>query len=430
MKTEEVIIEESIEEEYEEFDLGVTPVFDMLAEAVDEWRRIIVSRGGTRSSKTYSTMQLLIIRLWTGYLSEQEIESGTCTVVREHSSTIKATVLLDFVEIMDERMRWGEVRERYTENRRVYTSADGKRKIEFIGANNEQKLRWWKRDILYCNEANELMYKKQFFQLNIRTSRLTILDFNPDDPDIRINTEIEQKRSKKRKDVKTIVSTYKHNPYLPHEMIEEIESLKDVDPMLWNVYGKGMYGRMAWRIRTHFKKVNFVPEQAEYICHGLDFWFTNHECALVSLRKCNGRIYVKEEFYEKGMTNQDISERMEDMGMDKDVVTIYADSAEPKSIQEIYNEWWDIYPVEKGGDSVGYGITLVKQLPMAYTSDSINVDKELRKRIRMKDKNGENTNKPIKKFDHLMDAIRYAVVMVYGKNDEWDRWDFTKKIMV
>lgn len=98
---------------------------------------------------------------------------------------------------------------------------------------------------MYCNEANELMYKKQFFQLNIRTSRLTILDFNPDDPDIRINTEIEQKRSKKRKDVKTIVSTYKHNPYLPHEMIEEIESLKDVDPMLWNVYGKGMYGRMA-----------------------------------------------------------------------------------------------------------------------------------------------------------------------------------------
>lgn len=59
---------------------------------------------------------------------------------------------------------------------------------------------------------------------------------------------------------------------------------------------------------------------------------------MVSLRKCNGRIYVKEEFYEKGMTNQDISERMEDMGMDKDVVTIYADSAEPKSIQEIYNE--------------------------------------------------------------------------------------------
>jgi phage terminase large subunit len=86
--------------------------------------------------------------------------------------------------------------------------------VEFIGADDQQKLRGAKRTFLYCNEANELNYKKEFFQLLIRTQRKTFIDFNPDDETVRINTEIEQKRKLKNRDVKVIISTYKDNPFL------------------------------------------------------------------------------------------------------------------------------------------------------------------------------------------------------------------------
>ena len=110
-----------------------------------------------------------------------------------------------------------------------------------MGADDYQKIKGSKRAILYCNEANELNYKLEFFQLNIRTKHKVIIDFNPDDEDIRINKELEQKRQYTKKDVSVIVSTYKDNKFLSKEEVEEIENIKEIDPVLWQVYGEGQY---------------------------------------------------------------------------------------------------------------------------------------------------------------------------------------------
>jgi len=109
--------------------------------------------------------------------------------------------------------------------------------VEFIGADDEQKLRGGKRDILYCNEANELSYDQEFFQLLIRTSYKVFIDFNPDNEYVWINTELEQKRKFDEDDVEVIVSTYKDNPFLPEAQVKEIERLEKTNPRYWQVYG-------------------------------------------------------------------------------------------------------------------------------------------------------------------------------------------------
>lgn len=143
----------------------------------------------------------------------------------------------DFKEIIVE----GEVDHLIAENKTDRTFLYGGRMVEFIGADDQHKLKGGKRAILYINEANEVDYKTEFFQLIIRTKDIAIIDFNPDDPDVYINTELEIKRAIQKQDVEVIVSTYKDNPFLTREEIAEIENIKNIDPQLWTVYGEGGY---------------------------------------------------------------------------------------------------------------------------------------------------------------------------------------------
>ena len=142
--------------------------------------------------------------------------------------------------------------------------------VEFLGADDQQKIRGTKRRILYCNEANELDYNSEFFQLLVRTKDVVIIDFNPDDEDIWINTEIEQKRKLTKRDVLVTVSTYLDNPFLSPEEVDEIEHIKEVDPYLWQVYGLGEYGKRQGVI-FDFEIIDELPDVAKYLGEGLDF---------------------------------------------------------------------------------------------------------------------------------------------------------------
>jgi len=284
------------------------------------------------------------------------------------------------------------------------------RTIELFGADNQQKLRWWSRDILYCNEANELLRDQEFFQLMIRTKDKIFIDFNPDNEDIWINQELEIKRAREVWDVEIIISTYKDNKFLPEQQVKEIERLATTNPQYWKIYWLGEYGRLEWVIFQNREIIDELPAESSLIWYWQDFWFTNDPTTLVGVYRWNKWIVVDEMIYETGMTNQDIVSRFKDLWIGRND-EIIADSAEPKSIAEIYGGGFNIKPVDKWPDSIKFGIDIMLEQKIYITSKSKNLVREFKWYTRATDKDGRLTNKPIDSLNHGIDAIRYLCMM-------------------
>jgi len=376
-------------------------------------KKIVVNRGGTRSSKTYSIAQLCALWLMTGECGKGNyIHKGTWTTVRKYRTNLDTTVIKDFEEILHNNGFYSQI----THNKTRKTYKYSNRLVEFIGADDEQKLRGAKRNILYCNEANELSYKKEFFQLLMRTEDKIFIDFNPDDEDIWINTELEKKRYFDKKDVEVIVSTYKDNTFLPQSLVSEIEYLQQTDPDFWKIYGLGEYGNISGLIYENVKVVNKIPENAKIVCTGLDFGFTNDPTAIIQVFKHDKDLYLKELIYESGLTNEDIADRLKSLGytMQDEVI---CDSAEPKSIEELYRQRINAKPTKKGKDSINNGIDILKRYNIHVTEDSLNLRKEFRSYKWATDKTGNSIGKPIDNFNHAMDAVRYVAAIHLNHNN-------------
>jgi len=376
-------------------------------------KKIVVNRGGTRSSKTYSIAQLCALWLMTGECGKGNyIHKGTWTTVRKYRTNLDTTVIKDFEEILHNNGFYSQI----THNKTRKTYKYSNRLVEFIGADDEQKLRGAKRNILYCNEANELSYKKEFFQLLMRTEDKIFIDFNPDDEDIWINTELEKKRYFDKKDVEVIVSTYKDNTFLPQSLVSEIEYLQQTDPDFWKIYGLGEYGNISGLIYENVKVVNKIPENAKIVCTGLDFGFTNDPTAIIQVFKHDKDLYLKELIYESGLTNEDIADRLKSLGytMQDEVI---CDSAEPKSIEELYRQRINAEPTKKGKDSINNGIDILKRYNIHVTEESLNLRKEFRSYKWATDKTGNSIGKPIDNFNHAMDAVRYVAAIHLNHNN-------------
>lgn len=384
--------------------LDVTPVFKRNFASE---KKIKVNRGGTRSSKTRSIAQISVLWLFTGQISRnRKIPKGVWSTVRKYSTTLDATVIRDFEEELDKQQLYGAVI--HNKTKRTYTYRD--RMVEFFGADDEKKLRGAKRMILYCNEANELEFKTQFFQLLIRTEQDVFIDFNPDDENVWINTELEQKRQHDpdMNDVEVIVSTYKDNTFLPESLIKEIEYLEKTDPEFWKIYGLGEYGKIFGLIFPDYNVVPKIPEGATFIANGGDFGFTNDPTAVVEVFKQDGQLWINELVYERKMTNPDIAQRLKDFQKNR-TETVF-DSAEPKSIVELENLGIYVTAAEKGKDSVNNSIDILKRYKLNITQTSVNLLKELRTYKWLLDKSAEGTNKPIDKNNHAIDALRYVAL--------------------
>ena len=196
-------------------------------------KRIVINRGGTSSTKTGSLLRLCLTWLISGKIDStgNTMVRGVLSIVRKYGENLTKSVQRDFDDIIDEYGARHLIK--INKSERTYKYAG--RTIELFGCDDAQKMRGPRRDILYCNEANELS-PEEFFQLQIRTKYKIYLDFNPDDEDVWINTELEQKRAIEDKDVEVIVSTYKDNPFLDPAIVKEIERLESIDPVYWRVY--------------------------------------------------------------------------------------------------------------------------------------------------------------------------------------------------
>jgi phage terminase large subunit len=356
----------------------------------DSAAKIVVQQGGTRSGKTYN------IILWIIFSYCQKNEGKIITICRKTYPALRGTVMRDFLTILKDH-------EIYSEEHHSKTASEYKlngNTIEFISLDMPQKIRGRKRDLLFANEANELNFE-DWQQLLFRTNEKVIIDFNPSEEFHWIYDHVLP-----RKDVEFYQTTYKDNPFLGAEIKAEIERLKEIDENYWRVYGLGERGQAKSLVYT-FTTIKEIPKEAKLVSYGLDFGYSSDPTSLVRTYILGDDMYVDELLYRTGMTNQDIANEMKVLGLDRSN-EVFADSAEPKSIEEIYRMGWNVKPTIKG--SINIGIDIIRRYKLHATESSFNLIKELRNYKYIEDKNGQMTNKPVDNFNHALDALRYSVV--------------------
>ena len=362
---------------------------------VNSDKKIIINQGGTRSGKTYNI--LLFIIFYYCLRNNKKI----ITICRKTFPALRATVLRDFLSILRKYDLYKE--DKHNKSSSEYSLFGNL--IEFISLDQPVKVRGRKRNLLFINEANEL-YFEDWQQLLFRTSEKIILDYNPSEEYHWIYDKIIP-----REDASFLKTNYLDNPFLEKTLVDEIERLKYTDEQYWQIYGLGEKG-ISKAIIFNYYEYNILPSEAEFIAMGMDFGFTNDPTSLVGVWINGLDLYIKEYLYRNMMTTNDIHNKF------KEVVTnqvIYADSSEPRTIEELRRMGWRIRASLKGRDSVNAGIDLLKRYKIHIHKDSVNAIQEFRNYKWKEDRTGKLTNMPEDKHNHITDAVRYATYSILSK---------------
>lgn len=368
-----------------------SPVF---YENFNSTEKVLINQGGTASSKTYSIMQLLYYKA----INEKRV---VITVVGESLPNLRKGAYRDAENIFADNKYLQSQLKFWNKTERIIYFNNGSL-IEFVSFENEQSAKNGKRNYLFLNEANGISYQI-YWQLAIRTKNQVFIDYNPT-AEFWAHTKLIG-----QPDTKLIISDHRHNPFLSQDDHDRIEAIKDIDPELWRVYARGLTGKIEGIIFRNWAVCDAIPEDAELIAYGIDFGFTNDPTGIVEVYKNDGQLWVNEMCYETRLTNIDICQKLRDFGVTGDQ-EIIADSAEPKSIQEIYAEGFNIHGANKGPDSIKQGIDILKRYKINVTANSHNLKKEFYSYIWKKDKTGKMLNEPIDAYNHLIDPLRYVAL--------------------
>ena len=360
-------------------------------------KRVKIIQGGTSAGKTFGIIPVLIDKA-------AKVEGLEISIVAETIPHLRRGALRDFLKIMKFTGRYFE--ERFNRSLLRYEFANGS-VIEFFSADDSSKLRGARRDILYINECNNITFDA-YNELAIRTRKEVYLDFNPAN-EFWVHTEL-----KDESDSDFLILTYKDNEALDQSIIDQIEKNRDKAKTSsywanwWKVYGEGQLGMLEGVVFSNWKQIDTIPKEAKLIGLGLDFGYTNDPTAIIEIYNYNGQRIVNELVYQTGLLNSDIAKLLPKH------VPVYADSSEPKSIDEIKRYGITIKGVTKGKDSINYGIDVIQRNNYLVTSNSSNLIKELRSYIWDTDKQGKRLNKPIDFNNHAIDAFRYHEMETLG----------------
>jgi phage terminase large subunit len=186
------------------------------------------------------------------------------------------------------------------------------------------------------------------------------------------------------------------------------------DPNWAHIYLEGLLGRVEGLVYPYFEQVNEIPAGGQTF-YGLDFGYSNDPTVLVRCTIDQDRLYSEELIYQTGLTNDAIAHRMDEVGVKRNHDEIFADSAEPKSIDEIHKFGFNIKPCPKGADSVEFGHQKIRQFKQFWTKNSLNCIKEQRNFRYIADKDGKFTDKTTHTYSHGLDARRYACITYLGR---------------
>lgn len=388
----------------------VGPVYvKNLSEAKAAVFKTLVNQGGTSSAKTYSILQVLFT-IASEYVYTEEDDTCVITVVGQDIPNLKRGALRQALQIYKGSALLQSLVADYNKTDRKFTFHNGA-EIEFNSYSDEQDARSGKRDYLFINEANGISYEI-YWQLAIRCKHRVWLDFNPTSRFWCHEKVIGRLDKHGNPMTLHIISDHRHNDFLTQEQHDEIEAIKEYDYQLWRVYARGATGRIEGIVYPKWDVAPIgIPEHARLVAYGVDFGFTNDPTVLVAVWIADGVLYLDELIYEHGLTSDDIHDRLLELGIDKKAVFI-ADSADPKTIKELQNKGWKGFePAEKGPDSILFGINILKKYTVYMTQGSMNLRKEQGSYKWATDKQtGMPLNKPIDKFNHLLDAVRYVAL--------------------
>lgn len=359
-------------------------------------KRIRIVAGGTSASKTISILLWCIQRAQTH-------ENELISIVSESFPHLKRGAMRDFLNIMEEHKYFNE--NQWNKTDYIYTFATGSR-IEFFSADQPGKVRGPRRDILFINEANNIPYET-YTQLEIRTKRTIWIDYNPVS-EFWVYTDVMPNQ-----DHDFLTLTYKDNEALEQSIVSTIESRMN-NKNWWAVYGLGQLGEAEGKIYTGWEQIDEIPEEARLERYGLDFGYSNDPTAIVAIYKYDKGFILDEILYRKGVSNGDIA----NIFLSHPEALVVADSAEPKSIDEIATYGVKIQPSQKGPGSILQGIQFVQDQKIIYTKRSQNLRKEYMNYMWETDKDGTIINTPIGIFNHLLDALRYGMEGYKESNPE------------
>ena len=368
--------------------------------------RIKIVQGGTSASKTYSILAVLIDKA----LRKDGLE---ISIVAESIPHLRRGALKDFIKILKWTNRFND--HQFNKSLLTYTFKNGSY-IEFFSADDSNKLKGARRDILYINECNNVTFES-YNELAIRTKREVYLDFNP------ANEFWVHKELKDEPDTDFIILTYKDNEALDESIVAQIEKNRDKAATSsywanwWRVYGLGEVGSLEGVVFNNWKEIDTIPKEAKLIGIGLDFGYTNDPTAAIEIYNYNGTRIINELVYRTGMVNSDIAKIL------PSGVIIYADSSEPKSIEEIRRQGKTIKGVTKGADSINYGIDVMQRQDYLVTKQSTNLIKELRSYCWDVDKQGQRMRKPIDHYNHAIDALRYHEMEALGLKSNYGQYN-------
>lgn len=379
-----------------------TPTYDRMIDALARTSRFVSSCGGTRSGKTFAALQVL----WL--IAARSKSPLVISVVSETFPHLKRGAIRDFPIALGDQYdesSWSKADSTYT--------FDNGTVIEFFSADSPAKVHGPARDILFLNECQNIDYDTAR-HLFVRTRGLIITDYNP------THAFWVQEKVETRPECVTIHSTYLDNPFLTAEQVAEIQSNR-TDRNWWTVYGEGKVGTLEGLIYD-FDLVDALPDPTGYVeVQGLDFGFTNDptarvRCLVDTKRKA---VYVDERCYRTRMLNADIVADLQRDAVPRQI-PIYADCAEPKTIAEIAQSGFNVRPCTKGApvrsDKLTFQIHWMQGWTLHITKTSLNLINELRNYTWEKDRDGKPTNYPIDKFNHALDALRYALYTHFGQD--------------
>ncbi|WP_343302862.1 PBSX family phage terminase large subunit [Chitinophaga niabensis] len=386
-------------------EIRVSNVFDRLYTA---WQKVIynvfVLEGGSRSSKTISIIQFLLLYAQLTQGTEKRV-----IISRAVGTWIKGTVLHDFLKVV-KAYGWYDKRH-YNKTDRVYKLFDCE--FWFLGLDDDQRLHGMTCDVFWINEAMEAG-KNDFDQLEQRCAEFAIIDYNPTEEEHWIYENVCG-----RDDAMYIHSTMLDNPFLPANMRRKILSYKPTkenfrqgtaDKNKWEIYGLGKRARIEGVVFENYEIVDEVPAWIKRVCQGLDLGYTHDPTAILDVWMDTGHnaLYLDELCYRTHMLSRDIVAELKTVNKKRKIIS---ESADPRMVDEIALGGFNIHAVEKGPGSIKAGIDKMKGMKIYITRRSMNLIKEFKNYKYKKDKNGKWLNEPIDDFNHGIDAARYVVLM-------------------
>lgn len=371
--------------------METTKVFsDLLAAYIDPTVRGILLEGSARSSKTFSTLQLL------DRIGRRVKRPHLTSVVSETMPHLRRGAITDFQNILKADNVWRP--DAWHDTNKMYTYGDGQ--IEFFSVDDMRKVLGPSRQDLYINEAINISDYDIYRQLAIRTTGKIIIDYNP------AFEFWAHSKLQTRADFRTIRSTYLDNDMLSAAQVAEIESNRELDPEWFKVYGLGLLGSKKGLVVQNWDIVADMPARStwKHAYIGIDFGWSAPSAVMLVVVGERGEVWIDQLLYARQQDTPDMAKAIKENNLQH--LEAICDEAEPRTIRDL--KGLGIKAQATKTKEIALGIAIMNRFKKHYTARSLDSINENRQYRYPTDENGELGSVPIKAHGHAKDAERYV----------------------